>query len=61
MDKYCVHLCKWIYLFSFLMVLPLAGANETIDWAVVPTLVYWKIGFEWLFQPFYLFAKTLYQ
>jgi hypothetical protein len=47
MDKYnAFTFVKWIYLFGFLMVLPFGWSQfEATDWAVVPTLVYWKIGF----------------
>jgi hypothetical protein len=41
------------------MVLPLAGANLATDWAVVPTLVYWKIGFVVVISTFITYLLNL--
>ena len=51
---------KWIYLFGFLMVLPF-GFNEfiAIDWAIIPTVIYWKIGFVVLFSTFFTYLLNL--
>jgi hypothetical protein len=36
--------------FGFIMVLPLAGANSTVNWALVPMDICWKIGFVVVFR-----------
>jgi hypothetical protein len=45
MDKYnAFTFVKWIYLFGFNGIAFGWSQFEATDWAVVPTLVYWKIG-----------------
>tara|TARA_R110002094_G_scaffold58745_1_gene69657 strand:+ start:99 stop:677 length:579 start_codon:yes stop_codon:yes gene_type:complete len=61
MDKYnAFTFVKWIYLFGFLMVLPFGWSQfEATDWAVVPTLVYWKIGFVVVISTFITYLLNL--
>jgi drug/metabolite transporter (DMT)-like permease len=59
MDKYnAFTFVKWIYTFGFIMVLPF-GWNEfqSVQWAIVPIDILWKIGFVVVFSTFitYLF------
>ncbi|WP_395060952.1 DMT family transporter [Flavobacterium sp.] len=61
MDKYnAFTFVKWIYTFGFIMVLPF-GWNEfhAINWAIVPTDIYWKIGFVILFSTFFTYLLNL--
>jgi drug/metabolite transporter (DMT)-like permease len=61
MDKYNAFLfVKWIYLFGFLMVLPF-GWNEfvAINWTIIPTNMYWKIGFIVIFSTFFTYLLNL--
>jgi drug/metabolite transporter (DMT)-like permease len=61
MDKYnAFSFVKWIYLFGFLMVLPF-GWNEfsAINWQIIPTDIYWKIGFVVLFSTFFTYLLNL--
>ena len=61
MNKYnAFTFVKWIYLFGFLMVLPF-GYNEfqTINWEIIPNLVFWKIGFVVVFSTFFTYLLNL--
>lgn len=61
MDKYnAFSFVKWIYLFGFLMVLPF-GLKEfsAINWQIIPTEIYWKIGFVVLFSTFFTYLLNL--
>ncbi|MBN8567029.1 MAG: DMT family transporter [Flavobacteriales bacterium] len=61
MDKYnAFTFVKWIYSFGFLMVLPF-GWNEfdAVNWALVPTDIYWKIGFVVVFSTFLTYLLNL--
>ncbi len=61
MDKYnAFSFVKWIYLFGFLMVLPF-GWNEfmAVSWTIIPTDIYWKIGFVVLFSTFFTYLLNL--
>jgi drug/metabolite transporter (DMT)-like permease len=61
MDKYnAFTFVKWIYTFGFLMVLPF-GWNEfhAIDWANLPTAIFWKIGFVVVFSTFLTYLLNL--
>ena len=61
MSKYnAFSFVKWIYLFGFLMVLPF-GFNEfmAINWQVIPTAIFWKIGFVVLFSTFFTYLLNL--
>jgi drug/metabolite transporter (DMT)-like permease len=61
MDKYnAFSFVKWIYLFGFLMVLPF-GFNEfqAVNWTIIPTEIYWKIGFVVLFSTFFTYLLNL--
>lgn len=61
MDKYnAFTFVKWIYTFGFLMVLPF-GWNEfqSIDFALFPTDIYWKIGFVIVFSTFFTYLLNL--
>jgi len=61
MNKYnAFTFVKWIYLFGFIMVLPF-GWNEfsTVDWAIVPTDIYWKITFVVVISTFLTYLLNL--
>jgi drug/metabolite transporter (DMT)-like permease len=61
MDKYnAFSFVKWIYFFGFLMVIPF-GWNEfqAVEWAVVPTSAYLKIGFVVIFSTFLTYLLNL--
>jgi drug/metabolite transporter (DMT)-like permease len=61
MNKYnAFTFVKWIYLFGFLMVLPFGwGQFATVDWAFVPTDIYWKIGFVVVISTFLTYLLNL--
>jgi drug/metabolite transporter (DMT)-like permease len=54
MDKYnAFTFVKWIYSFGFLMVLPFGWSEfDAVNWSLVPTDIYWKIGFVVVFSNF---------
>lgn len=61
MDKYnAFTFVKWIYTFGLLMVLPF-GWNEyqEIQWATIPTIILWEIGFVVLFTTFFTYMFNL--
>ena len=61
MDKYnAFTFVKWIYTFGFILVLPF-GWNEfqVIEWAIVPTTIFWKIGFVVIFSTFLTYLLNL--
>jgi hypothetical protein len=51
---------KWIYLFGFNGIAFGWSQFEATDWAVVPTLVYWKIGCSGHPPPFITFKPNNY-
>lgn len=61
MNKYnAFTFVKWIYLFGFIMVLPFGwGEFSTVDWAVVPTDIYWKISFVVVISTFLTYLLNL--
>tara|TARA_R110000868_G_scaffold68878_2_gene203474 strand:- start:14 stop:907 length:894 start_codon:yes stop_codon:yes gene_type:complete len=61
MEKYnAFTFVKWIYLFGFLMVLPFGWSQfETVNWAVVPLSIYWKIGFVVVISTFVTYLLNL--
>lgn len=61
MDKYnAFSFVKWIYLFGFLMVLPFGFSEfQAVNWAIIPTDIYWKIGFVVLFSTFFTYLLNL--
>jgi drug/metabolite transporter (DMT)-like permease len=61
MDKYnAFTFVKWIYTFGFILVLPF-GWNEfqAIEWVIIPTDIYWKIGFVIVFSTFFTYLLNL--
>jgi len=61
MDKYqALSFVKWIYFFGFLMVIPF-GWNEfqAVDWSIVPTSAFLKIGFVVVFSTFLTYLLNL--
>ncbi|PVX46007.1 EamA domain-containing membrane protein RarD [Flavobacterium sp. 103] len=61
MNKYnAFTFVKWIYLFGFIMVLPFGWSEFTaVDWIIVPTDIYWKIGFVVVISTFLTYLLNL--
>jgi len=61
MDKYnAFTFVKWIYTFGFLMVLPFGWSEfDTVNWTIIPTDIYWKIGFVVVFSTFLTYLLNL--
>jgi drug/metabolite transporter (DMT)-like permease len=61
MDKYnAFTFVKWIYLIGFVMVLPFGwGEFEAVNWTLMPTDMYWKIGFVVVFSTFLTYLLNL--
>jgi drug/metabolite transporter (DMT)-like permease len=61
MDKYnAFTFVKWIYTFGFLMVLPFGWSEfHAMDWANLPTAIFWKIGFVVVFSTFLTYLLNL--
>jgi drug/metabolite transporter (DMT)-like permease len=61
MDKYnAFTFVKWIYLIGFVMVLPFGWSEfEAVNWALMPTDMYWKIGFVVVFSTFLTYLLNL--
>lgn len=61
MDKYnAFTFVKWIYLFGFLMVIPFGwGQFQSVNWAVLPSDIIWKIGFVVVFSTFFTYLLNL--
>ncbi len=61
MDKYnAFSFVKWIYLLGFLMVLPFGYSEfQAVNWQVISTDIYWKIGFVVLFSTFFTYLLNL--
>lgn len=61
MDKYHpFNFAKWIYLIGFIMVLPFGWVEfQTINWLLMPTVIYWKIGFIVVFSTFLTYLLNL--
>jgi drug/metabolite transporter (DMT)-like permease len=61
MDKYnAFNFAKWIYLIGFVMVLPFGWSEfQAIDWVLMPTDIYLKIGFVVVFSTFLTYLLNL--
>nr|WP_315254231.1 DMT family transporter [uncultured Flavobacterium sp.] len=61
MDKYnAFNFAKWIYLIGFIMVLPFGWSEfQAIDWVLMPTDIYLKIGFVVVFSTFLTYLLNL--
>jgi drug/metabolite transporter (DMT)-like permease len=61
MDKYnALTFVKWIYTFGFIMVLPFGWREfQAIDWYIIPSSIYWKIGFVIFFSTFCTYLLNL--
>ena len=61
MDKYnAFTFVKWIYTFGFLMVLPFGWSEfNAVNWAEIPTDIFWKIGFVVIFSTFLTYLLNL--
>jgi drug/metabolite transporter (DMT)-like permease len=61
MAKYnAFNFVKWVYLIGFVMIVPF-GWNElsVVDWSIMPTDIYWKIGFVVVFSTFLTYLLNL--
>jgi drug/metabolite transporter (DMT)-like permease len=61
MDKYnAFTFVKWIYLFGFFMVIPFGLSQfQSVNWAVIPSDIVWKIGFVVVFSTFFTYLLNL--
>jgi drug/metabolite transporter (DMT)-like permease len=61
MDKYnAFTFVKWIYLFGFIMVIPFGWSQfQSVNWAVLPSDIEWKIGFVVVFSTFFTYLLNL--
>lgn len=61
MDKYnAFNFVKWVYLIGFFMVLPFGWSQfKVIEWAALPIVIYWKIGFVIVFSTFLTYLLNL--
>jgi drug/metabolite transporter (DMT)-like permease len=61
MNKYSAFtFVKWIYLFGFIMVLPFGWSEfSVVNWTIVPTDIYWKIGFVVIISTFLTYLLNL--
>jgi drug/metabolite transporter (DMT)-like permease len=61
MNKYSAFtFVKWIYLLGFLMVLPFGWSQfASVNWAIIPTDIYWKIGFVVIISTFLTYLLNL--
>ncbi len=61
MDKYnAFTFVKWIYLFGFIMVIPFGLSQfQLVEWAILPTDIFWKIGFVVVFSTFFTYLLNL--
>lgn len=61
MDKYnAFTFVKWIYTFGFIMVLPFGWSEfDAINWSIIPTAIFWKIGFVVVFSTFLTYLLNL--
>ena len=61
MDKYnAFTFVKWIYTFGLIMVLPFGWSEfDAVNWALVPTDIYWTIGFVVVFSTFLTYLLNL--
>ena len=61
MDKYnAFTFVKWIYLIGFVMVLPFGwGKFIAVNWSIIPTDIYLKIGFVVVFSTFITYLLNL--
>ena len=51
---------KWLYLVGFFMVLPFGwDVFESVNWVVIPTSIFWKIGFVVFFSTFVNYLLNL--
>lgn len=61
MDKYnAFTFVKWIYAFGLLMVLPFGWSEyQEIQWATIPTPIFWEIVFVVIFTTFFTYLLNL--
>jgi drug/metabolite transporter (DMT)-like permease len=61
MNKYSAFtFVKWIYLFGFIMVFPFGWSEfSVVNWTIVPTAIYWKIGFVVIISTFLTYLLNL--
>jgi len=61
MDKYnAFTFVKWIYTFGFLMVIPFGWQEfNAVDWHLIPSNIYWKIGFVVVISTFLTYLLNL--
>jgi len=61
LDKYnAFTFVKWIYTFGFIMVLPFGWSEfDAINWIIIPSDIFWKIGFVVVFSTFLTYLLNL--
>lgn len=61
MDKYnAFTFVKWIYTFGLLMVIPFGWSEFTeVQWEIMPTIIFWEIGFVIVFTTFMTYLLNL--
>lgn len=61
MDKYnAFTFVKWIYTFGLIMVIPFGWSEfQEIQWNVMPTIIFWEVGFVVVFTTFFTYLFNL--
>jgi drug/metabolite transporter (DMT)-like permease len=61
MAKYnAFNFVKWVYLIGFIMIVPFGWTElSVVDWSIMPTDIYWKIGFVVVFSTFLTYLLNL--
>jgi drug/metabolite transporter (DMT)-like permease len=61
MAKYnAFNFVKWVYLIGFVFIVPFGWTElSAVDWSILPTAIYWKIGFVVVFSTFLTYLLNL--